>query len=65
VGSSVSEDHVSAVFSIEASQIGKVAGCIQVGKNVCLEEGGNAFQTDSNWPDPRRAKSKTLEPSPL
>jgi len=48
MGSSVSEDHASTAFGIEASQIGKMAGCIQVGKNVCLEDGGNAFQTDSN-----------------
>jgi len=48
VGSSVSEDRTSTAFSIEASQIGKVAGCIQVGKNVFLEDGGNSFQTDSN-----------------
>jgi hypothetical protein len=48
MGSSVSENRASTVFSIEASQIGKVAGCIQVGKNVCLEDGGNAFETDSN-----------------
>jgi hypothetical protein len=44
LGSTVAEDHASTTFITEASQLAKVPGCLNVGKNVCLEDGGRAFQ---------------------